>query len=314
MRQANLKVLKGQLCWVMLPVLCALVACAELSPTAPTVSPDDVRRSVTPAIAEILSADGEFVFSEVAMRAGEISGARARELAHAYWRTFERSTRHMASGQRGVPLAASLSVCPRVFYAPSAYEEFPSELPQEFRRAFGAQWLAGLCHGSEQQVAISIAAGAIDLRLLEDGRIGNARSGDFFMLGVVPGATVPATPELGAVVTARKFGSRVAEVPVLRRPASRLSALDSKWVYRLDRPTDVIGDDSRVVRRSRELTFGFYKGIRNLQVLDENPVFAGTPRQEQVQVPTSGSMMLDFVLTRRADVPARWEVVTKRER
>ena len=230
-------------------VLLALTlgACFDRPPTAPEgVSPSQVRAAVTEDVAASLNQSGQFQLPLASY--GEINDGQARQLAIAYWKTYSPTIRQGAAWDRDAPVAKDLRPCGRVYYAESAYEPLPEDTPDEFRRANGSQWLVRFCSGSEQQLVIAVAADARNLVIARDGRITNARGGDFLALGVYAGSTVPMDPETAVVEAARDLGVRVAGVPVLRRPAQRFAAAHSAWSFPVESSQIVRGDRSGVER------------------------------------------------------------------
>lgn len=288
-----------------------LVAGCRDEPTRPPFREDDLREALTASLAASLGSDGRFMFGPDAQGAGEIGERRARELAVAYWRSYESTLRIARARDRGAPISAHLTTCSRAFYVESAYESLPSAIPREFRRAFGAQWIVGLCSGQEQQVAISVSAEAMDLQIRGDGKLAGVSGGDFFSVGVAPGANLPALPELGAVTTSKLVGRRVATAPVLRRPGSFFSAFYSKWVYGLEAETTVRGVTSGELRSVDRLAFGPATDMRFPQVMASNPAFDAADRIEQLRFFDPNNTLRQFPLTRRADVPAQWEIVRR---
>ena len=212
-----------RLCSVWVFSLLALGACTDRPPTAPKrVSDSQVRAAVTAQVASSLDESGQFKFPPTAI--GDINAEHARRLAEAYWKTYSSAIRPGAAWDRDAPVAPDLKSCGRVYLAESAYEALPADTPSEFRRSNGSQWLVRFCSGSEQQLVIAVAADANDLVIGRDGRIMNARGGDFLSVGVYAGATVPMDPETAVVEAAREVGARVAGLPVLRRQAQRFAA------------------------------------------------------------------------------------------
>jgi hypothetical protein len=187
-------------------VLAATVACdAEpLAPTATSVTPAQLAAAVTGAAADSIDQAGLFLLADRTRKDGtEITEQRARELAIAYWKTIEQELRIRAKRDRGgVPLSASLRLCPRAFYAESGYDPLPPDLPVEMRRGLGPQWLLGLCDGNTQELAISVSSEATDLGVRADGTISILKSGDFWDVGVPPGGRIPAWPENAVVAAA----------------------------------------------------------------------------------------------------------------
>lgn len=303
-------------CWLRfslvfsIPVL-VLGACSDRPPTAPQrVSAGQVRAAVTEGVAAALDESGQFKFPSA--RASEIGAEQARRLAEAYWKTYGSALRPGIEWGRDAPVAKELKSCGRVFYAESAYEPLAIDTPEEFRRSNGSQWLIRFCSGNEQQLVIAVAADANNLAISQDGRITNARGGDFLTLGVYPGATVPMDPEAAVVEAAREIGVRVAGVPVLRRPAQRFAAAHSTWSFPIERSQRVRGSQSRLEREVQTVSFGHFRGFRVFGLQAENPATTGASRTESYNYRSSESSGIqNVVLTRRLDTPFELELVTR---
>lgn len=286
-------------------VLAATLACdAEpLAPAAKTVSATQLAVAVTGAAADSIDAAGQFLLADRTRQDGtEITEQRARELALAYWKTIEQELRIRAKRDRnGVPLSASLQVCPRAFYAESGYDPLPPDLPVEMRRLLGPVWLLGLCNGRMQELAISVSSEATDLGVRADGTISILKSGDFWDVGVPVGARIPAWPENAAVAAAAP-GYRVSGVPFLRRRARNQAMFFADWYYPIEQEGEVRGVNSGVRRRVSALLFGVYSSFSDVRVLDADPDFADESRVEVATVSLGGGNVRQVPITRRADV------------
>lgn len=289
-----------------LGALAATLACdAEpLGPAARTVSAAQLAAAVVGAAADSIDAAGRFLLADRTRQDGtEITEQRARELAIAYWKSLEGELRIRAKRDRGgVPLSASLQLCPRAFYAESGYDPLPPDLPAVLRRGLGPQWLLGLCHGTTQELAISVSSEATDLSVRADGTVSILKSGDFWDVGVPVGARIPAWPE-NAVVAAAAPGYRVSGVPVLRRRARNQVMFIADWYFPIEREGEIRGLDSGVRRRVGALQFGIYSSFSDVRVLDANPDFADESRVEVATVSLGGGNVSQVPITRRADVP-----------
>ena len=287
-------------------VLAATVACdAEpLAPTATSVTPAQLAAAVTGAAADSIDQAGLFLLADRTRKDGtEITEQRARELAIAYWKTIEQELRMRAKRDRGgVPLSASLRLCPRAFYAESGYDPLPPDLPVEMRRGLGPQWLLGLCDGNTQELAISVSSEATDLGVRADGTISILKSGDFWDVGVPPGGRIPAWPE-NAVVAAAAPGYRVSGVPVLRRRARNQVMFFADWYFPIEQEGEIRGLVSGVRRRVGALHFGIYSSFSDVRVLDANPDFADESRVEVATVSLGGGSVRQVPITRKADIP-----------
>lgn len=298
--------------WLAIASIGGGLACSEPL-TVHRVSESELLASLTPEAASALDGDGKFILpTGGGAGSGEISAERAKELALAIWQSHSAFLLSYAEADRGAPIAsADLVPCPRAYYAESAHEPLGETYPSSLRRHFGAQWLVGLCHGSEQQVAVAIAATATNLNYERLGgriRFQGARSGDFMFIGVKPGASIPIAPEVAVVLAASATERRAASVPVLRRRAAPHSALNSTWSVELEQPIDVRGKASDVHRSVREIAVGHFEGWMTPKLAVEHPGGASSSISESVTIRdrTTGSER-QFQLRRRSAVPKRLE-------
>lgn len=297
----------------------AIVSCSEPL-SAPKVSTSDLIASLTPEAASSLNNSGEFIVAGSADAGStEISSDRARELALAIWQSHEAFVRTYAEADRGAPIARSgLEACPRAYYAESAHEPLDESFPQQIRRHYGAQWLVGLCHGGEQQVAIAIAATATNLTYVRSGgrvRFLGARSGDFTFLGVQPGSRIPVVPEVAVVLAARETGRRIAKAPKLQLRAAPHSALNSVWTVELENAVESRGMSSNTRRAVREISIGHFDGwiVPRLAVSHPGASNADVTEKVVIRDHITGSDR-SFNLRRRNGVSKRLEPVTFEER
>jgi len=292
----------------------ALAACADDAPTLPQVSRAQLVAALTADAADRLDADGQFVFDAPVPdgSATWVTEAEARRLAFAFWKTFETDAREIAADDRGAPIARTVQLCPRTFFAESGYDPFAPEVVREYRRTFGAAWLVGLCNGTEQQVVIAVSVESTDIAVDANGTVQSVLPGDFYVGGVAPGTSIPTEPEYGAVFVSTRSKRLVARVPRLRRNAGRAGAFSAVWTYELDRPTNVVGVNSGVARSRSTIGVGKWSSATDLRMLDENPDDAALRREETFEFVVNGEGA-SAVVTRRADVPARWEPVVWRK-
>lgn len=294
------------------------ISCQSEPPTAPPVAKQVtatlLRSAVTDEVAGQIDESGQFVFETP--RPGErpeITEQRARQLAVAFFKTREKTLRDRLPRDRGgAALSTRLSVCPRAFYAESGYERLPDDLPNEFRRAFGAKWIVGLCSGSEQQVVIAVAAEGTDLRVQSDGTLEEINGGDFEVMGVPLGSRIPALPENGAVSVSAP-GFRVKALPALQRRANSRTAFVAEWVFQIERAGLVRGQVTGVQRTVDTLRYGPYAKIGDEQATDESPDFRDFPFVETLRVQTSETTERTWTLRRRSDVPYRVEPIIREQ-
>ncbi|MBK7908634.1 MAG: hypothetical protein IPJ78_19075 [Gemmatimonadetes bacterium] len=268
--------------------------------------------ALTPDVAAQLDENGHFVFdAPIGSDVPWITETRARELAAAYWFSFGHDLRVYASNDRGAPVAANLAVCERAHLAESGYDPFPENLHPGYRHAWGASWVVGLCSGSEQQVAIAVSVELTNMVINASGFVDGVQSGDFFSTGVKPGTTIPAAPEYAAVLTANRSKVLVSDIPRLRRLAQHGSPFTAVWTFPLNSSVQIAGLVSGRERSRSYLSVGWWDDERDLRILDANPDDAGEPREETVSFPVNGTPTT-VTITRRADVPVRWEPVARR--
>jgi hypothetical protein len=170
----------------------ALSSCSDDGPTHPRVTRSQLVAALTADAADRLDADGQFVFDAPVPDGSAmwVTKAEARQLALAFWNTFETDAREIAADDRGAPIARNVQVCPRTFFAESGYDPIAPEVVRAYRRTFSASLLVGLCDGSEQQVAIAVSVESTDLVLDVNGRVQGVVSGDFLLAGVVRGTSI----------------------------------------------------------------------------------------------------------------------------
>lgn len=293
--------------------LVSLGACSDDLPTAPRVSRSELHAALTPAAAARLNESGHFAFEDPIPVGGAswVTRVQARQLAWAFWRTFETDLRRYAAQDRGGSIAANLAICPRVYFVESGYGVFPVELVREYRRGYGASWIVGLCHGAEQQVAISVSVESTDIVVDAEGRVNGILPGDFALVGVVPGVTVPTEPEYGAVFSSSRAHRRVDGVPRLTRNGNRASPFTAIWTYDLESAVSLRGTTSGVERSRLVVGIGKWGSQTDTRMLDWNPDSAAVVREETFYFFVNGTPST-LVVTRRADVPASWEPVTVR--
>jgi hypothetical protein len=296
-------------------VTCIVAACASPDASAIThpVSPSHLAQSVTSDVWRRVDGDNHFLLAQGESSApAEIDGDSARRLAEAFWRHVGWSLAKGVSVDRGAPVHASdLQPCSRVFYARSAYESIPSQVPPVVAKVLGPHWLVGLCYGSTEEVLVSVSAHAIDIReSTRPNTFAHVGDGDFFVMGVPVGAQIPVPPEEVAVAVAEAVGRRVAAVPVLVSRPFPQDAVTAVWELTLDAPVTVTSYASQKSRLVSTLLAGALNGWQTIayavgrtDVLDnrlnqETQVFQG-PR-----APSNA-----YALTRRPDIARALELV-----
>ena len=290
-----------------------LSACTDKDITAPRVNAKQVISSVTPELAAQLDANGKFAFA--APSGGEvqwITADRARELAVGYWTGYGEGLRRNLSPKRDGGVAENLAPCRRVFFAESAYEDFPLDLTRTSRRSYGPSWIVSLCRGNEQQVVIAVSVLSTDLTIDELGIVRGVQSGDFQADAVPVGTTFPLEPELGAVRIAEETGARVSAMPRYVRQAKRSNAFSGIWRYPLESTVRLRGVLSGRNIDTDLVAFTRWSSMYDLRPVTANPDSASVERSELLTILVNGTTQTVFEIVRRADVPASVEAVTRR--
>ncbi len=251
---------------VHLVLAVAVGACSSDAVAPPALTSSELRASVTAEVASTISSTGQFRLpSGGGDAAGEISEARAKAVALAFWQDQDHLVRPYAEHDRGARIAgADLKPCPRAYYTESAYDAPPAGARRSIVRSTGAQWVVGLCAGREQQVVITVAATAVDLVLAPDApRLRAWRSGDIMYAGVPQGVEMPVSPELAAVAAAAATGRRLTRAPKLVRRPVPYSGIASVWTLELDAPVRMRGSDRDEGSDESKLVFGYLTDLRS---------------------------------------------------
>jgi hypothetical protein len=162
---------------------------------------------------------------------------------------------------RGAPIdAGALRVCPRAYYASSAYRSVSESTPTALKKLVGSQWLVGRCAGAVQEVVIAVSASATDAPLDEDGRIADFGKGNLLPMGVPVGVEVRMLPESAAIFVADQTNSRIKAVPRLEVRAYPFSAIAAVWSVDLESPVEALGRESGAVRRVQTVATGHLNG------------------------------------------------------
>jgi len=213
---------------------------------------------------------------------------------------------------RGAPIdAGALRVCPRVYYASSAYRSVSENTPTALKKLVGSQWLVGLCAGAVQEVVIAVSASATDATLDEEGRITDFGKGNFLPMGVPVGVEVPMLPEAAAIFVADQTNSRIKAVPRLEMRAYPFSAIAAVWSVDLESPVEALGRESGAVRRVQTVATGHLNGWGKPLLV------AGLPAASQIDevvLSYPDSTRGTYVLTRRGTAPQAFEAPMVRGR
>jgi hypothetical protein len=307
----------------------SVAGCGDTTPTGPSYDVEDLRAALTPELAALLDAEGRFVFpAAVAVGEPMITEERARALALAFYGTTDLATNPWVLHTRPQGVDADLEPCGPAYFMESAYEQ-PLEppFPEHFRRVFGARWIVRLCHRGRQQLAIAVPVRDTGAEITADGKLGLV--GDFWACyqGVADGASVPPSPEVGAVEVSRAVRTRVAAVPVLRRLTGEgcQAIFGSTWYYDLESQVEVWGAESDYPRLVSQAGYAFptvlwawYDLPRwwtyNV-VVAPNPWYANEPVEEPFSFydpAIEGGRPVS--LYRRAEIPYHNERISARRR
>lgn len=134
----------------------------------------DIARFVTGEVARGLNAEGLFTLAPAAPPAGLpiVTEARAGQLAVAYLRTFGLHRASLFRRERGADIdMRSLEMEPRIFFADTPHEPFPSGGHPAYTRYAGPYYLVHFTSGGERVLLIAVSAYASDVRIDERGMI-----------------------------------------------------------------------------------------------------------------------------------------------
>lgn len=216
-----------------------------------SVSPD-VRGWVTGEAATQLDSDGHFILPAPAPPGAEpiISEERAELLAIAFIRTFLWSNdtlpgfepgNEVLEREHGRPIDW-FKVKPRrdrIYYAASAHQELPGDVPLWIRRGLGPSYLIPLELEGFEVTLLTVAAHSTDTSIDEDGTIDLPKyaGGEFTWWGIPwnVGSWIPPSPEEVVEIVATTTGVRAKRVPRLTRVAYSHPSL-AKWEVVLEQP------------------------------------------------------------------------------
>ena len=275
----------------------------------------DLASVLTPDVRTQL-VQGEFVMPEASFQAGEIDAAQAKALANAYWHVRPDAFRGAVDVDRGAAVHfATLRPCGQAYYAASAYRSVPGHPDAIIQKLLGAYWLVPMCENMTEEVLISVSARASDAEVV-NGQMVRSGSGNFQVIGVPEGVTIPAPPELIAEFVANVTGRRIAAVPELvMRPFPKGAAV-AVWRVVLDAPATVVGRTSGKASEVTALVAGHLNGWRSYALASGLNSSAANASSEEVQEfddidpNTPGqSRRLSFTVTRRANVDRDLELI-----
>lgn len=210
----------------------ALVGCGD-----PLQAPGDqsskLRSSVVPGLQRDIDGTGRFFLS--GQSAGEISGSLAERLAEDYWDDAKLWIGAAMEKQRGTSIHIDdLKSCGRPIYAASAYGAIPSDAPTALKHVAGSHWIVGLCYGTTQEVAISVAASnGVEHTGKAKGRLRKTGNATFYAMGVPLGARVPMSPEALTIEAASSSDRLVSALPRLVMQPLPKSPFFALWEIQL---------------------------------------------------------------------------------
>lgn len=251
-----------------------MVACDDAAgPENPVSSvPPDVRAWVTGEAAAQLDPDGHFILPAPApSNTGPIiSEERAECLAMAFIRTFLWSDDAVPGFE---PLIQELErehgrqidwrrVKPRrerMYYAASAHEELPADVPLYLRRAFGPAYLIPLEFEGFEVTLLTVAAHSTDTSIDDDDTIvfPTSSGGEFTWSGIPWSVRnwVPISPEEAVEIVATTTDARVIRVPRLTRIAYSHPPL-AKWEVVLEQPVTLRVSETGELRTTDTVYLG----------------------------------------------------------
>jgi hypothetical protein len=271
---------------------CLSVGCADVQES--TLAPSSM-----PPVQALLAEGGDVLldagglFKENVLVAtspsGEISAARARDLAAAFIKTHGASLEAAMEKDHGGPInIADLQTCGRVYYAETPYEQIAAEIPAMYHRRLGSWWLVTMCgKGGVRQVSLAVPAVANDLQILSDGRLRYPEySGGNYVLPLgIPKhvGELPQEPERAVAALAQVAGRQVTGAPRLIAPPMRGAAIYqypqmARWQVTFSVPATISAIDQAGSRTQRIATRAF-QGLR----------FFKDPPLLQVAAPTQPS-------------------------
>ena len=153
----------------------------------------DIAPFVTAEVARGLTAEGLFTLAPAAAPADLpiITEASAGQLAVAYLRTFGFDRAPLFRRERGADIdMRRLQVDPRIFYADTPHEPFPSGGHPAYARYAGPYYLVHFTSGGERVLLIAVSAYASEVGIDERGMIElpTFAGGEFQPVAVMSGA------------------------------------------------------------------------------------------------------------------------------
>jgi hypothetical protein len=204
----------------------------------------DATKWVTGAAAQRLDESGHFILAVAP--AGELSDPQARTLAQAYLRRGSRWLADVWQRDRGSDIDFdALTICPTAYYARPVLDLHGAGT-RSLQQWLGPKWLFAACTpGGVPVVSIAVSSLARELSVV-NGHITGPGGGQFTSAGIpndLPMALI--TPEQAVQVAAQRTGRLVAAVPELVLPPPPAPPQLARWRIELDRPVNLVGQNSR---------------------------------------------------------------------
>lgn len=299
----------------ILGLIVSVSACGE-QPVPTVALHADAAQSVIGDALQNLDDAGRFRFDGSQVASDEITEARAKEIAAAYWEDAQRFVLSTAVADRGGMIhATALTPCDRAFYARAAYDDVSSMAPAVVQKVAGSHWLVGLCYQDIEEVVVAVSAQATDVVLSrattrQPARLLDPGSSNFFSMGVPVGARIPVEPEVAARAAATASGRHVRAVPQLlmrERPHSPLLAV---WRIELDAPVPAAANGGKALEPVSTVFVGPMNGW-------QRPAIAAARAGNNAQVRTADEITVESrragrsvtALSRRADAPPQMELI-----
>lgn len=306
--------------------LAALACCIALGSCHDSTGPannvinsarPDIKAWVAGDAASHLDRNGRFVFPspDPLGDAPIISPARANELAVAYiktylWPTGPQSLGAQLESEHGLPVKWT-HVGPRTeltYYAESAFEPFPSDIPLYVRRAFGPSYLMSLDENSVQVALLTVAAHSTDTGIDSTDQIvfPLIHGGEFTSSGIPSSAStwIPLSAEQAVWMIGARTGVRTISLPRLTRTGEHAAPYLAKWQLVLERRISLIVAATGEKKDSDTIYAGVGSGW-TIEWALPSPI---QPSEDTIPYAVSGTEHTFYAKFRR-DVPVRFDRV-----
>lgn len=219
----------------------------------------DVRPYVTPAIAQQLDEDGQFVFATPAASATGlpvITDTRAVDLAVAFVQQFGRGMRPAFEKAHGGPVDLAALRPTGVIYGESPFAALPESSEPPKQKLFGPYYLVEMSSNDLKVLSVAVSAYNHDIGLSE-GRLqlppvfGN----DFVTNGISRDLPlgVPTSPEVAVKHVATQTGALIDAIPDFQVPSPDFVPQFGRWRITLDRSVSVQAIGTERIVSSRVL-------------------------------------------------------------